>query len=106
MSFLPSVECGKFKLKKDFQSGKILACSKKYEICTTSTLKLIKMMLDSASLFHMHALLESDYAILTYILHFFALYRGPKWGGKAQYSHPKYVPGYSCLNGHSILVTA
>ena len=24
----------------------------------------------SASLFHMHALLESDYAILTYILHF------------------------------------
>ena len=81
MSFLPSVECGKFKLKKAFQSSKILACSKKYEICATSTLKLIKMMLDSASLFHMHALLESDYAILTYILHFFALYRGPKWGG-------------------------
>ena len=53
MSFLPSVECGKFKLKKAFQSGKILACSKKSEICTTSTLKLIKMMLDSASLFHM-----------------------------------------------------
>ena len=26
----------------------------------------------SKSLFHMHALLESDYAILTYILHFFA----------------------------------
>ena len=25
----------------------------------------------------MHALLESDYAILTYILHFFALCRGP-----------------------------
>ena len=24
MSFLPSVECGKFKLKKAFQSGKIL----------------------------------------------------------------------------------
>ena len=24
----------------------------------------------NASLFHMHALLESDYAILTYILHF------------------------------------
>ena len=35
-------------------------------------------MPDSASLFHMHALLESDYAILTYILHFFALSRGPK----------------------------
>ena len=28
MSFLPSVECGKFKLKKAFQSGKILACTK------------------------------------------------------------------------------
>ena len=28
----------------------------------------------------MHALIESDYAILTYILHFFALCRGPKWG--------------------------
>ena len=28
----------------------------------------------------MHALVESDYAILTYILHFFALCRGPKWG--------------------------
>ena len=45
MSFLPSVECGKFKLKKAFQSGKILACTKKSEICVTSTLKLIKMML-------------------------------------------------------------
>ena len=45
MSFLPSVECGKFKLKKVFQSGKILACTKKSEICATSTLKLIKMML-------------------------------------------------------------
>ena len=45
MSFLPSVECGKFKLKQALQSGKILACSKKSEICATSTLKLIKMML-------------------------------------------------------------
>ena len=45
MSFLPSLECGKFKLKKVFQSGKILACTKKSEICATSTLKLIKMML-------------------------------------------------------------
>ena len=45
MSFLPSVECGKFKLKQAFQGGKILACSKKSEICATSTLKLIKMML-------------------------------------------------------------
>ena len=45
MSFLPSVECGKFKSKNAFQSGKILACTKKPEICATSTLKLIKMML-------------------------------------------------------------
>ena len=45
MSFLPSVECGKFQLKKTFQNGKILACTKKSEICATSTLKLIKMML-------------------------------------------------------------
>ena len=45
MSFLPNAECGKFKLKKAFQSGKILACTKNSEICATSTLKLIKMML-------------------------------------------------------------
>ena len=45
MSFLPSVECDKFILKKSFQSGKTLACTKKSEICATSTLKLIKMML-------------------------------------------------------------
>ena len=45
MSILPSVECGKFKLKKAFQSGKILARTIKPEICTTSTLKLIKIML-------------------------------------------------------------
>ena len=45
MFFLPSVECGKFKLKQAFQSGKISACSTKSEICATSTLKLIKMML-------------------------------------------------------------
>ena len=45
MSFLPSVERGKFKMKQGFQSGKILAYSKKSEICATSTLKLIKMML-------------------------------------------------------------
>ena len=44
MFFLPSVECGKFKLKQAFQSGKILACSKKSEICAISILKLIKMM--------------------------------------------------------------
>ena len=63
MSFLPSVECGKFKLKQAFQSGRILACTNKSEICA------------------MHALLESNYAILTYILHFLTLYRGPKSGG-------------------------
>ena len=45
MSFLPSVEYGKIKLKKAFQSGKILTCTKKSEICATSTFKLIKMML-------------------------------------------------------------
>ena len=45
MFILPSVECDKFKLKKAFQSGKILACTKNSEICVTSTLKLIKMML-------------------------------------------------------------
>ena len=28
LSFLPSVECGKFKLKKAFQSDKIIACAK------------------------------------------------------------------------------
>ena len=38
ISFLPSVECGKFKLKQAFQSGKILAWSKKSEICATSIL--------------------------------------------------------------------
>ena len=45
MPFLPSVECGKFKLKKAFQSGKIKECIKKSEICAASTLKLIKMIL-------------------------------------------------------------
>ena len=43
--FLPSVECGKFKLKQAFQRGRILACTKKSVISATSTLKLIKMML-------------------------------------------------------------
>ena len=36
----------------------------------------------SISLFHIHALLESDYAILRYILHYFALCRGAKGGGE------------------------
>ena len=34
----------------------------------------------SESLSHMHASLEPDYAILMFILHFFAMCRGPKWG--------------------------
>ena len=45
MFFLPSVECGKFKLKQAFYSGKILACTKKSEICATSAFKLNKMMI-------------------------------------------------------------
>ena len=54
----------------------------------------------NASLFHMYALLESDHAILTYILHFFALCRGPKLGGMAKYYHPtKYV-----LDVHVLIV--
>ena len=60
----------------------------------------------SASLFHMHALLESDYAILRYILHFFALCGSTKGGAMAQNSHPKYAPECACLNGQSILFTA
>ena len=43
--FLAQCKCGKFKLKKAFQSGKILACTKKSVISATSTFKLIKMML-------------------------------------------------------------
>ena len=54
----------------------------------------------SASLFHMHALLESNYAILTYILHFFALRPGPK-GDMAQYSDPN-----TPLDVHILIVTA
>ena len=54
-----------------------------------------------ASFFHMHALLESDYAIKIYNLHFIALCRGPKSGGMAQYSHPK-----KPLDVHVLMVTA
>ena len=56
----------------------------------------------SASLFHMHALLESDYVILMYILHFFALCRGPKLGGMAQYTPTL----NTCLEVHVLMVTA
>ena len=57
----------------------------------------------SASLFHMHALLESDYAILTYILHFFALCPGPKWGGGMAYNTPTLN---TSLDVHVLMVTA
>ena len=60
----------------------------------------------SLSLFLMHALLQSGYAMLTYILHFFALCRGPKGRAPHNALPPKYAPGCACLNGHSILVTA
>ena len=49
----------------------------------------------------MHALLESDYAILTYILHFFALCRGPKW--VAWHSSPTLN---TSLDVHVLMVTA
>ena len=55
----------------------------------------------SASLFHIHALLESDYAILTYILHFFALCRGPKWG--PWHNTPTLN---TSLDVHALMVTA
>ena len=54
----------------------------------------------SASLFHVHALLESDNAILTYILHFFALRRGPRgaWHNTSTLNTP--------LDVHVLMVTA
>ena len=55
----------------------------------------------SASLFHMHALVESDYAVLTYILHFLALCRGPKWG--AWHNSPTQN---TSLDVHVLMVTA
>ena len=48
----------------------------------------------------MHALLQPDYAILTYILHFNALYRGPR-GGEGTISPPKYT-----LDVHVLMVAA
>ena len=47
----------------------------------------------SASLFHKHALLEFEYAILRYIFHFFALCRGPKGGHDTVPPPSKYAPG-------------
>ena len=55
----------------------------------------------SASLFHMDALLESDYAILRYIFHFFALCRGPK-GGHDTMPLPLNTP----LDVHVLMVAA
>ena len=49
----------------------------------------------------MHALLYSDYAILTYILHFFALCRGPK-GRHGTMPPPLNTPLYV----HVLMVTA
>ena len=49
----------------------------------------------------MHALLESDYAILRYILHFFGLRHGPKWG--AWHSTPTLN---TSLDVHVLMVTA
>ena len=48
----------------------------------------------------MHALLESDYAFLTYILHFSALRRGPKgaWHNTPTLNTP--------LDVHVLMVTA
>ena len=48
----------------------------------------------------MHALVESDYAVLTYILHFFALCRGPKWG------HGNSPTRNTSLDVHVLMVTA
>ena len=97
MSFLPSVECGKFKLKKAFQSDKSLACTNKSELCATQADYNDAKMPGSASLFHMHPLLLSDYAILTYILSFFLLCAVAQRGDMAQ-SPP--------LNVHVLMVTA
>ena len=51
----------------------------------------------------MHALLESDCAILTYILHFFAMCRGPKGGGGHDTMPP---PLNTPLDVHVLMVTA
>ena len=50
----------------------------------------------------MHALLESDYAILTYILHFAAVRRGPKGGGAWRNTPTLNTP----LDVHALMVTA
>ena len=49
----------------------------------------------------MHALLLSDYVILMYILHLFALCRGPKKGG-----HGTMTPLNTPLDVHVLMITA
>ena len=56
----------------------------------------------SVSLFHTHALLESDYVILSYILHF-ALCRGPRGAAWHNAISPKYAPG--CAIVHVLMVS-
>ena len=56
----------------------------------------------SESLFHMHALLESDYAILMYILHFFCSVPWPKVGGVWHYTPTL----NTSLDVHVLMVTA
>ena len=52
------------------------------------------------------AMCGPDYAILTYILHFFALCCGPKGEIWHNALPPKYAPGCAYLKSHGILVTA
>ena len=61
-------------------------------------------MLGSAILFQMHALVESNYEILTYILHFFALCRGPKWGGVGAWHNTPTLN--TSMDVHVLMVTA
>ena len=59
----------------------------------------------SASLFHMHALLEFDYAIYRKVCIF--LLCAVAQSQEAWHNTPTlYTSGCACLNGHGILVTA
>ena len=106
MSFLPRAECVKFKLKKAFQSCKILACAKKFEICATSTLKLIKMMLkyqvvqtSSTCTLYYNLITRFQRIFCTFLLCAIAQ-RGK--GGEAWHNFP---PKYT-LDVHVLMVTA
>ena len=108
MSFLPSVECDKFKLKKTFQSGKILACTKKSEICSTSTLKLIKMMLkcqiaqaSSTCMLHWNLITRFQGIFCSFL--FCAVARG---GGGAWHIGTMPPPLNTPMNVHVLMVTA